>query len=279
MPINYINVPHVFLDQVEFLGPTIVPGGVTSPKLESTYETVNALSAVWMTGGAALTLTEIAAASANWNATFTTVSAFSAYWTNNSNIVVDRNAYWDSVYTSVNTLSSGWEYALNTINGNAANWDYAYYVLAAKELIWDSCNSIVNTYSASWNANSPGNFQTWDNVASSVASNSANWSGQVNLNFVSDSIYTLSSNDTFKLVTINSPISSFVIVPDDGLYNFNDGTQINITRLGVGTTTISGAPGVVVRSADNRINLRTVNSTATLVKLSANDWLLFGDIL
>lgn len=279
MSINYINIPHVFLEQVEFLGPTILSGGVTSPKLESTYETVNALSAIWMTGGTALTLTEIAAASANWNATFTTVSSFSAYWTNNSNIVADRNAYWDSVYTLVNNLSTGWEYALNTINSNAANWDYAYFVLAAKELIWDSCNSIVNTYSAAWNSNSPGNFATWDNVATAVQSSSANWFGQIKLNFINDFVYNLSSNDTFKLVTINSPVSSYVIIPDDNTYSFNDGVQINIARLGTGATTISGAPGVIVRSADSRINLRSINSTATIVKLSANDWLLFGDIL
>lgn len=92
------------------------------------------------------------------------------------------------------------------------------------------------------------------------------------------SSYTLSLTNQSNLITINNSLTSFVHIPDDSTVNFEDGSQINISRLGSGTVTISAFPGVTLRSADNRNQLRAQNSTATIVKLSANDWLLFGDI-
>ena len=101
---------------------------------------------------------------------------------------------------------------------------------------------------------------------------------QIPLVFTELSTYTLSLSNQSDLITINNSLTSFVYIPNDSSVNFGGGSQINITRLGSGTVTVSASPGVTLRSADNRNQLRTQNSTATIVKLSANDWLLFGDI-
>jgi hypothetical protein len=101
----------------------------------------------------------------------------------------------------------------------------------------------------------------------------------ISLSTVQLTSITLSQNEQSDLLLINNSLSSFVFVPNDSTTNFNNGAQINITRLGTGTVTITGQSSVFVRSADNKINLRTRYSTATVIKLSANDWLLFGDIV
>jgi hypothetical protein len=90
--------------------------------------------------------------------------------------------------------------------------------------------------------------------------------------------YLLSTTDTSRLVVINNGVQSYVCIPDDSTLDLPAGYQVNITGIGSGVVTVSAYPGVYLRSADDRVNLRVANSTATVVKLSANDWLLFGDI-
>lgn len=91
-----------------------------------------------------------------------------------------------------------------------------------------------------------------------------------------DTILTLS--EASELLTVNTSGLSRIIIPLDSTTNFPNGSQINIARIGSGAVTVSATPGVFLRSADGRVNLRTTNSTATIIKLSADDWLLFGDI-
>ena len=97
--------------------------------------------------------------------------------------------------------------------------------------------------------------------------------------FTNLSAYTLSLTNQSGLITINNSLTSFVYIPDDSIVNFGDGSQINITRLGTGTVTVSALSGVNLRVPENKKGLKAQNSTATLVKLSANDWLLFGDLI
>jgi hypothetical protein len=57
----------------------------------------------------------------------------------------------------------------------------------------------------------------------------------------------------------------------------SDGTRIDIIRNAAGEVTITlGAPSVVNSSAGFR--LRALYSTATLIKLSGNNWILTGDL-
>ena len=112
-----------------------------------------------------------------------------------------------------------------------------------------------------------------------VKTNSAQWSGQISLSAVEQETINITLDQQSKFLTVNNTTTGTVIIPADNTVNFPAGTQVNITRLGTGVVYVSASPDVYLRSADNKKELRVQYSTATVVKLSANDWLLFGDIV
>jgi hypothetical protein len=84
--------------------------------------------------------------------------------------------------------------------------------------------------------------------------------------------------DSSEFITANSTNPIILTIPTDNSVNFTNGTQISVLRLSTGTVNLSAANGVTLRSAENKRSIRSQNSVATVVKLSANDWSLFGDI-
>ena len=84
--------------------------------------------------------------------------------------------------------------------------------------------------------------------------------------------------DSSEFITANSSSPIVLTIPNDNSVNFTNGTQISVLRLNTGTVTLSAADGITLRSAENKRGIRSQNSVATVVKLSANDWSLFGDI-
>jgi hypothetical protein len=84
--------------------------------------------------------------------------------------------------------------------------------------------------------------------------------------------------DSSEFITANSTNPITLTIPTDNSVNFTNGTQISVLRLSTGTVNLSAANGVTLRSAENKRSIRSQNSVATVVKLSANDWSLFGDI-
>jgi len=91
---------------------------------------------------------------------------------------------------------------------------------------------------------------------------------------------TLEESDAAKIVKVNSSLATVITIPADGTdgYTFPEGTQIVITQLGVGQVTIQGAAGVSVLSEGSRIITKARYSIASLIKLSANSWLLSGNL-
>ena len=96
--------------------------------------------------------------------------------------------------------------------------------------------------------------------------------------------YTIASGDEGKLFTMNSASATTFSIPTDATFDFAIGTTINfvwitgagqpsIAAVTPGTTTIisTGASAVAPK-------LRVANSAATCLKLSANNWLVTGDI-
>jgi hypothetical protein len=92
---------------------------------------------------------------------------------------------------------------------------------------------------------------------------------------------TLIAADTAQLVKINSSSATTVTVPLDGTdgYTFPVGTQIVITQLGNGPVTVSGVVGVSVLTEGNRYTTKARYAVASLIKLSANSWLLSGNLV
>lgn len=97
------------------------------------------------------------------------------------------------------------------------------------------------------------------------------------LNFVTSVPYTFKSNDQNCMVLFNftTPVTAYI--PSDSNENFAVGASINFTTLDA-LVYVEGQAGVNIRAADGRNYLRTTNSAATILKIAANDWLLFGDI-
>jgi len=66
-------------------------------------------------------------------------------------------------------------------------------------------------------------------------------------------------------------------IPTEAAQSFGVGQQINIIQYGAGQVTVTGDTGVTVRSTPTS-KLRTQYSTAVLVKIATNEWVLAGDL-
>jgi hypothetical protein len=90
----------------------------------------------------------------------------------------------------------------------------------------------------------------------------------------------LSNSDLAKLVKMNSTSANTLTIPNDTvLTNSAEGSQIVITQLNTGQTLFSAAAGVTVYSEGNKYSTRGRYAVASLIKLSANTWLLSGNLV
>ena len=86
--------------------------------------------------------------------------------------------------------------------------------------------------------------------------------------------YTLLASDLNKLVTVNSASPATITVPN-GV--FAVGSQINVTALGDGLVTID-SDGTTVLQATPGTVLRTKYSSATIICVATNTFLIVGDL-
>jgi len=90
--------------------------------------------------------------------------------------------------------------------------------------------------------------------------------------------YTLSLLDDSSVIMIdNLSIPNTVTIPNNSTAAFIVGTQITILQKNTGQTTILGAPGVTVRSTPTN-RLRAIWSSASLIKIGTNEWVVVGDL-
>jgi len=96
--------------------------------------------------------------------------------------------------------------------------------------------------------------------------------------------YTIATGDEGKLFTMNSASATTFSIPTDATFNFAIGTTINFVWItGVGQPSIAAVtPGTttIISTGASSVapKLRVANSAATCLKLSANNWLVTGDI-
>jgi hypothetical protein len=86
--------------------------------------------------------------------------------------------------------------------------------------------------------------------------------------------YTLLTADAGKLILVNS--SSNLDVTVDGSLSLSVGQRIDLARLGTGTVTV--VPSGVTVNATPGLKLRARYSTATLLCVGTDDYLLLGDL-
>ena len=95
---------------------------------------------------------------------------------------------------------------------------------------------------------------------------------------ITNNEYTLSLLDESALLMMdNLSLSHTAYVPTNTQVAFIVGTQITIMQKNIGQTTIVGNSGVLVRSTPGN-RLRAVYSSASLIKIATNEWVLVGDL-
>ena len=96
--------------------------------------------------------------------------------------------------------------------------------------------------------------------------------------------YTIASGDEGYLFSMNNAATQQFNIPTDATFNFAVGTEIHFVWItGAGQPTIGattpGTTTVISTGATSATpKLRVVNSAASAIKLSANNWLVVGDL-
>lgn len=91
--------------------------------------------------------------------------------------------------------------------------------------------------------------------------------------------YTLVLGDNSKLITLDNASPIDLNIPTNASVAFAVGSQIHLAQTAAGQVTVVPDVGVTLVSADDADKLRVEGSTATLIKIATNTWLLCGDIV
>ena len=90
--------------------------------------------------------------------------------------------------------------------------------------------------------------------------------------------YTLVLSDAGKLIEVFNASANTVTIPLNSSVAFPTGTQILVTQVGSGQTSIAGDVGVTLNSKDGNVKLSAQYSAVTLIKRDTDSWFLFGDL-
>ena len=113
---------------------------------------------------------------------------------------------------------------------------------------------------------------TDDIVTKTYADASASY---ISINTQSGTTYTSVIGDAGKLINFTNASAVTFTVPTDASVAYDIGSIITILQSGAGQVTVTPAGGVTVNSA-NGLKLASQYSTAELIKISSNTWLLAG---
>lgn len=89
--------------------------------------------------------------------------------------------------------------------------------------------------------------------------------------------YTLALTDAGERVVMTSATANVVTVPPDSSVNFPINTMIFVGQDGIGTTSIAAGSGVTLKTAEG-LNIGGQYKMASLIKDSANTWLVVGTV-
>ena len=98
------------------------------------------------------------------------------------------------------------------------------------------------------------------------------------LNAQTGTTYTLVLSDDGKVITMSNASANTLTIPKNSVVGFPVGTQITIIQIGAGQTTIAPVDGDVTLRHTTTLKLRSQYSAVSLIKISTNEWLVFGDL-
>lgn len=90
--------------------------------------------------------------------------------------------------------------------------------------------------------------------------------------------FTLSLSDSYKYHRISNASAVTVTVPPNSSVAFPIGTTLTVVQAGAGQVTFAAGAGVTINSADSLLSTRVQFSSATITKVSADEWDLIGDL-
>lgn len=94
---------------------------------------------------------------------------------------------------------------------------------------------------------------------------------------VKTAAHTLVLADARTYIRMNVATAHVVTVPLNATVAFPIGTSLTIRQIGAGKTTLAGAAGVTINTAET-LGLRKQHSTVALKKVAADEWDLTGDL-
>ena len=89
--------------------------------------------------------------------------------------------------------------------------------------------------------------------------------------------YTLAAADDGVIVEMDAATNKTISIPLNATVPFAIGTQIIVSRIGLGEVSIAGVVGVTLQGAGSAYRLRAQFSAATCIKRGTNTWILIGD--
>ena len=103
----------------------------------------------------------------------------------------------------------------------------------------------------------------------------------VQLNAQTGTSYTLALTDRSKMVTLTNAAAITLNVNTDAAVNFAIGSQILLYQGGAGQVTIAATtPGTTsIRSQGSKLKIQGQYGVAGLVKVAANEWVAFGNLV
>lgn len=91
--------------------------------------------------------------------------------------------------------------------------------------------------------------------------------------------HTIERGDAGEIIRMNSASNLTVTVPTNTNVPFPIGTQVVIVRQGLGEVTIASQDvSVVLRSDTDRKKIAKQYTSAALIKIGTNEWLLIGNL-
>jgi len=100
---------------------------------------------------------------------------------------------------------------------------------------------------------------------------------QVIVNAQTGTSYTLVFTDQGGMVTMSNSSANTLTVPPNSSVALPVGTTVLVASLGTGQTSIVAGAGVTINGTPG-LKIRTRYSAATLIQLSADNWIVVGDL-
>jgi hypothetical protein len=102
------------------------------------------------------------------------------------------------------------------------------------------------------------------------------WDTSQTIDVKSDN-YTLVLGDAGKLIRCTKATAMTILIPTNATQAYSIGQRVDIMQYGAGQVTVSGDTGVTLRSTPTN-KLRATYSTASIIKIATDEWVLAGDV-